>query len=117
MQKKEIRKDLGDVEDKAAHITSDHGTSHDRLRSHKNAQTLARCTKNFEIKTDTISVMKVEGSQTGEVIRGDVKRELDKVGLDDDWLVNWMTDGEAKQVNARAPGETPASGPRDSLHR
>ena len=38
--------------------------------------------------------MKVYGSQTGDVIRSDVKRELDVVGRNDTWKVNWMIDGK-----------------------
>lgn len=48
--------------------------------------------------------MKVEGSQTGDRIRSDVKRELDEVGREDDWLTNWVTDGEGKQKSAREAG-------------
>jgi hypothetical protein len=110
--KKELEKDLSEVDDKSVHITSDHGTSHDRFRSHKNVLTLARCTTDFEIKTDTIAVMKCDGSQTGDVIRQDVKNELDKVGRDDSWIVNWVTDGEAKQISARTPGKHPRVGLR-----
>ena len=108
--KKEINKDLSEVEDKVVHITSDHGTSHDKLKTHKNALTISWCTKTYEIKTDTIAVMKVYGSQTGDVIRSDVKRELDVVGRNDTWKVNWMTDGEKKQINARTPGKHPQIG-------
>ena len=66
--------------------------------------TLSRCTKDFEIKTDTVAVMKVEGSQTGEKIRSDVKRELVLMGWEEDWLLGWVTDNEAKQKSAREVG-------------
>lgn len=66
--------------------------------------TLSRCTKDFEIKTDTVAVMKVEGSQTGETIRSDVKRELVLMGWEEDWLLGWVTDNEAKQKSAREVG-------------
>ena len=99
--KKDITKDLGEVLDKVVHITSDHGTSGDRFRSHKNALTLSRCTKDLVIKTDTVEILRCEGSQIGKVIRTDIKEELDKVGRQDNWIICWTTDGEAKQINAR----------------
>ena len=102
--KEDVKNDLAGLDVKSIHITSDHGTSHDRFRSHKNALTLARCTKDFEIKSDTIAIMKVKGSQTGDRIRSDVKRELDELGREDDWVVNWVTDGEGKQKSARESG-------------
>ena len=108
--KKEIEKDLKDVEDKVISVTSDHGTSLDRFRTHKNAVTISRCTKNFGIKTDTVGLIKCEGSQTGKTIRGDVRDILNKVGRKPDWIINWTTDGEAKQVNARGRGKHPEVG-------
>jgi hypothetical protein len=108
--KKEIAKDLDEVPDKTIHLTSDHGTSHDRFRSHRNVLTASRCTKSYQIKTDTVALMLCDGSQRGEVIRKDVKRELDSIGLTPEWNVNWTTDGEAKQINARAPGKHRAVG-------
>ena len=98
-------KDLAEVDFKSVHLTSDHGTSNDRFRTHKNVLTLSRCTKDFNIKTDLVAVISCHGSQTGETIRSDVKRELDVVGREEDWSIDWVTDGEAKQVNARAPGK------------
>jgi hypothetical protein len=103
--KSELKKDLEDVEDKVINITSDHGTSGDKWRTHQNALTLSRCTSKFYIKTDTIGVMKCDGSQSGRVIRTDVRDELDKVGREAGWRINWTTDGEAKQKNARAKGK------------
>ena len=41
----------------------------------------------------------------GATIRLDIKDKLDAIGRTDDWIVNWTTDGESKQVNARAPGK------------
>ena len=102
--KEEIKQDLDGLEVKAVHITSDHGTSSDRFKSHKNAVTLSRCTDQFEIKTDTLAVLKVEGSQTGDRIRGDIKGVLDEVGRQEDWHTNWVTDGESKQKSAREVG-------------
>jgi hypothetical protein len=103
--KKELKKDLEDVEDKVINVTSDHGTSGDKWRTHQNALTLSRCTSKFYIKTDTIDVMKCDGSQTGNVIRTAVRDALDEVGREDDWRINWTTDGEAKQKSARAKGK------------
>ena len=61
----ELKKDLDGVVDKVVHLTSDHGTSHDRFQTHKNALTLSRCTKDFVIKIDTVDVIHCVGSQTG----------------------------------------------------
>ena len=61
----ELKKDLDGVEDKVVNLTSDHGTSHDRFQTHKNALTLSRCTKDFVIKIDTVAVIHCVGSQTG----------------------------------------------------
>ena len=41
----------------------------------------------------------------GATIRQDIKEKLDAIGRTDDWIVNWTTDGESKQVNARAAGK------------
>ena len=103
---KEVAKDLSEVAVNTVQLTSDHGTSHDRFRSHKNVLTITRCTKDFETKTDLVSLISCDGSQTGEVIRTDVR----KIGRDDSWHVDWVTDGESKQVNARAPGKHPRVG-------
>ena len=108
--KTEVLVDLAGVEDKTVHLTSDHGTSHDRFRSHKNVLTLARCTKDFELKTDIVAVIKCIGSQTGKTIRTDVKKSLEEYGLSTDWNINWVTDGEAKQKNATASGKHPEVG-------
>ena len=62
----ELKKDLDGVVDKVVNLTSDHGTSHDRFQTHKNALTLSRCTKDFVIKIDTVDVIHCVGSQTGE---------------------------------------------------
>ena len=49
-------------------------------------------------------MIKCEGSQTGLRIRKDVKLSLtERAGWESGWTVNWVTDNEAKQVNARAP--------------
>ena len=41
-------------------------------------------------------------------IREDVKKWLVQgAGWKPDWTVNWVTDNEAKQVNARLPGKHP----------
>ena len=46
----------------------------------------------------------------GATIRLDIKDKLDAIGRTDDWIVNWTTDGESKQVNARAAGKHEAVG-------
>ena len=102
--KKDIVKDIIQAGHKTVSITSDHGTSSDISRTKKNALTLARTTKNFVIKKDTITLIECEGSQTGAKIREDVKKALiHGAGWKEDWTVNWVTDNESKQVNARDP--------------
>ena len=102
--KKDIVKDIIQAGHKTVSVTSDHGTSSDISRTKKNALTLARTTKNFVIKKDTITLIECEGSQTGAKIREDVKKALiHGAGWKEDWTVNWVTDNESKQVNARDP--------------
>ena len=101
--KKEITKDVTDAGHKTLNICSDHGTSSDRFRTKKNAVTVARTTKDFVIKKDTLKLIICEGSQTGLQIRKDVKQVLLLgAGWKPGWKVNWVTDNESKQVNARA---------------
>ena len=109
--KKEIIRDVNEAGHKTVSITSDHGTSSDTYRTKKNAVTLARTTKNFVIKKDTITLINCEGSQTGAKIRDDVKKALIwGAGWEEDWTVNWVTDNESKQVNARDPTKHPQVG-------
>ena len=43
-------------------------------------------------------------SQTGRQIRKDIKEVLSsKAGWQEKWKVNWVTDGESKQLNATDP--------------
>ena len=109
--KKEIIRDITEAGHKTVSITSDHGTSSDKYRTKKNALTLARTTKNFVIKKDTITLIHCEGSQTGAKIRSDVKQALMLgAGWKEDWTVNWVTDNESKQANARDPTKHPQVG-------
>jgi len=103
--KKEILDDLSKAGHSAIAITSDHGTSRDNNRTRKNVLTLSRTTEDFSIKTDTLDVIICEESQTGANIRASVKASLVKwAGYDQEkMIVNWITDNEAKQVNARKP--------------
>jgi hypothetical protein len=109
--KKDITKDVTEAGHKTINITSDHGTSADQFRTKKNALTVARCDDNFMIKKDIVKMIVCEGSQTGQHIREDVKKWLVQgAGWKPDWTVNWVTDNEAKQVNARLPGKHPGVG-------
>ena len=102
--KKEIVKDLAEAGHNVISVTSDHGTSADRFRTKKNVVNVIRTTKDFRIKTSIVKMIKCKGSQTGLQIRKDVKEALeDGAGMRNDWIVNWMTDGEAKQKSARNP--------------
>ena len=81
-----------------------------QTRTKKNALTVARCDDSFVIKKDIVKMIQCEGSQTGERIRQDVKKWLVQgAGWEPGWTVNWVTDNEAKQVNARMPGKHPGS--------
>ena len=33
------------------------------------------------------------------LVRTDVRDELDKIGRTPEWIINWTTDGEAKQIS------------------
>ena len=103
--KNEVIKDVTDAGHKTIHIVTDHGTSSDVFRTKKNVVVASRTTLDFEIKTDTIALIKSDGNQTGFRIRCDVKDTLeDAVGMDPSWTVCWKTDGAANAVNARKPG-------------
>ena len=104
--KKEVVKDVTEAGHKTISITSDHGTSSDQLRTKKNALTVARCTNDFVIKKDVVKLIKCVGSQTGLAIRKDVKNSLvERIGYEEDWFTNWVTDNESKQINARDPNK------------
>ena len=53
------------------------------MKTKKNSLTASRITEDFKLKTDTLAVSIAEGSQTGEVIRTDWKKVLDKFGHQD----------------------------------
>ena len=44
------------------------------------------------------------------LVRTDVRDELDKIGRTPEWIINWTTDGEAKQISARGSGRHPRVG-------
>ena len=103
--KKEIIDDLSGSGVYSVCITSDHGTSRDRFGTRKNTLTLSRTTKDYILKTDTLDLINCHESQTGRVIRESVKESLVQwAGFDaEKFIVSWVTDNEAKQVNARNP--------------
>lgn len=104
--KKEIIKDVEEAGHLTISITSDHGTSHDKHRSKKNVVTVIRTTKDFKIKSNIVKMIRCQGSQTGLKIRQDVKEVLaEGAGVDGTWRVNWVTDNESKQINARDPNK------------
>ena len=54
---------------------------------------------------DVIQMLDSNKSQIGKHIRIEVKAsEKSQAGWEDDWKVIWVTDGEAKQLNATKPG-------------
>ena len=100
----EINKDITDAGHKTLTICTDHGTSADKFRTKKNAVTVARTTKDFVIKKDTLKLMVCEVPQTGAQIRKDVKKALmEGAGWKEGVKINWVTDNESKQINARNP--------------
>ena len=104
-QKKEIIADI-DLTHKTLVAVTDHGTSKDMFRTHKNAVVGLWCTKDFVIKRGIIDLYKCEGSQNGGQIRRDVKNSLVTwAGWKPDWRLSWVTDGESKQLNARDPNK------------
>ena len=110
--KEEILDDLKKAGHNSVTITSDHGTSRDNNRTRKNVLTLSRTVDDFSIKCDTVDLIICEESQTGAVIRASVKDSLEKwAGFEKDKMtVSWVTDNEAKQVNARNPNYHQDSG-------
>ena len=109
--KKEIIKDVTTAGHKTITITSDHGTHGDRFHSKENAVTVARTTNDFVIKKDILVMLNCVESQTGKQIRKEVKEALvERAGYEEDWKVNWVTDGESKQLNASNPNLHPEIG-------
>ena len=109
--KLEITKDIEEAGHFTLNICSDHGTSSDRHMTKKNAVTVARTTKDFVIKKDTLKLITCEGSQTGLQIRKDIKQALIfGAGWKEGVKINWVTDNESKQINARDPSKHQAVG-------
>jgi len=107
----EITKDITEAGHRTLTICTDHGTSSDKFRTKKNAVTVARTTKDFVIKKDTLKLMVCEVPQTGAQIRKDVKKALmEGAGWKEGVKINWVTDNEAKQINARNPAKHQAVG-------
>ena len=117
--KKEIIKDVTKAGHKTITITSDHGTHSDRFHSKENAVTVARTTDDFVIKKDILVMLDCKESQTGKQIKGEVKAALvERACYQEDWKVNWVTDGESKQLNASNPNLNTSwqtSGPRGPI--
>ena len=68
------------------------------------------------IKKDALKMITCEGSQTGQQIREDVKKALkEDAGWEEDWSVNWVTDNESKQKNARDPNKHHGVGLKTNL--
>ena len=80
---------------------ADHGTSDDMKKTSKNVVVVHRGTKDFKIRANIVEMIRAEGRQTASKIKSDVKHTLEVgAGLQPDWLVNWVGDGELKQVCA-----------------
>ena len=104
-QKEEIIQDVDNTH-KTIQVITDHGSSSDIFKTKKNAVAVAWSTKDFIIKRATTDLYKCKGSQSGLQIRKDVKNSLvEWAGWRPGWRVNWVTDGESKQLNARDPNK------------
>ena len=102
--KKEITKDVTEAGHKTIVVISDHGKSGDKFQSKENAVVVARTNKDYVIKKDIVIMLKCTESQSGKQIRTEVKNALiERAGYDESWKVNWVTDGEKKQLNATDP--------------
>ena len=113
--KLEIIRDIVEAGHMTVSITFDGGTSKDKMKTKKHAITLHRTTKDFEIKSDTIGLVKCVGSQPADVVRMTVKTTLQRFGHEPNWKVNVTTDGEPTMVAARRPGGYPAVGLNTNL--
>ena len=75
------------------------------LQDEENAVIVSRTTAYFYIKIDVTQMLDSRKSQIGKQIRIEVKAsEKSQAGWEDDLKVIWVTDGEAKQLNATEPG-------------
>ena len=98
--KAEVQEDIKGC--KTVAVTSDGGTSCDRMKTKKSCVTLTRITQDFSMKTDTLAVSTAVGSQTGPVIRTEWKSVLNKFGYDQEWQVHATTDAASNEKSARA---------------
>ena len=89
---------------KRVSITSDGGPSHNKMNTKKNSVTVHRIDANWNLQTDTLALPVAEGSQTGPVIRKQVKDVLDACGYDEEWSVCFTTHGASNVRSARAVG-------------
>ena len=104
--KHEIVNDVTKAETNTITVVSDHGTSGDVQRTKKNAVVVLRTTADFVIKKDVVKMITCEESQTGKQIKKEVKAALvEHAGMEENWIINWKTDGEAKQLNASDPSK------------
>lgn len=105
--KKEIIADIMEAETNCISITMDGGTSKDRMKTKKNGVAIHRTTKDFKLKSDTLAVTKITGSQNADEVRIQLKQVLELYGYNEDWTVNMTTDGASVMVSARASGRHP----------
>ena len=105
--KKEIILDVEEAETNTISVTIDGGTSKDRMKTKKNAVTLHRTTKDFKLKSDTLAVVTISGSQNASDVRTQLKEVVSRFGYREEWKLNMTTDGAPVMVSARAPGRHP----------
>ena len=99
--------DVEEAETNTISVTIDGGTSKDRMKTKKNAVTLHRTTKDFKLKSDTLAVVTISGSQNASDVRTQLKEVVSRFGYREEWKLNMTTDGAPVMVSARAPGRHP----------
>ena len=86
------------------------GKGEKKRRQQQARVTFHRTTKDFKLKSDTLAVIKISGSQNANDVRRQFKEVLQKYGYDESWRINMTTDGASVMKSARAgraPGRHP----------
>ena len=102
--KEEIIKDLVDARHINISVTFHRGSSKDKMKSKKHATMIHQTRKDIVIKSDTIRLIRVLGSQLANVVRATIKNVLQTFGYERQWKVNITNDGAATIVAACEDG-------------
>ena len=78
-------------------VTFHGGSSKDKMKSKKHAVMIHQ-RKDIVIKSDTIRLIRVLGSQLADVVRATIKNVLQTFGYERQWKVNITNDGAATIV-------------------